>query len=200
MYSTILKEIEPIIQRILYTDIASVLIDYTKIEQRNDISWKIFALMDNLDAIDWSKFIGDKNKYIDLMTLIASSIKSNIDGGWFCYKPPSPLPCADVSQAPFDVLTSIFTSIKGGVYIIKIKTEMPYYKIGCSRDPSKRLSAIRTHSPFDVDLIHIIPCDDMYEVERILHKRYYDKNVRGEWFVLTDEDVAEICAISGVSA
>jgi len=35
----------------------------------------------------------------------------------------------------------------------------------------------------------------MYNAEKKLHKLFADKRVNGEWFALTDDDVAKIKAI-----
>jgi hypothetical protein len=37
---------------------------------------------------------------------------------------------------------------------------------------------------------------DRYAEEIVLHKRFKDKNVRGEWFLLDDDDVAYIASRS----
>lgn len=59
-----------------------------------------------------------------------------------------------------------------------------YYKIGMTTGwPGRRLSSLQTSSPHEMELI------DYFEggsrLERILHYRYRDFRVRGEWFEKT---------------
>ena len=80
-------------------------------------------------------------------------------------------------------------STKGFVYIIRGDQ---YYKIGCTEDPYKRLKPMTAHAPFPLHTLLLIPTDDMMTTERTLHKRFAAKHARGEWFNLTEEDLAAI--------
>lgn len=60
-------------------------------------------------------------------------------------------------------------------------------KIGVSADPETRLKELGTGSPHQHSLLKVIPGG--FEVERMLHKKFSDKRVRGEWFRLTSEDL-----------
>jgi Meiotically up-regulated gene 113 len=51
---------------------------------------------------------------------------------------------------------------------------------------------ISPRMPHEVTLIHSIETDDMVGLEALLHERYADKRMNGEWFALSDEDVNEI--------
>jgi hypothetical protein len=77
----------------------------------------------------------------------------------------------------------------GFVYILK---GGPYYKIGCTTSLDRRIKQISPALPFEVDLAHAIETEDMYQTEAYLHDRYASKRQNGEWFLLTDKDVADI--------
>jgi hypothetical protein len=77
----------------------------------------------------------------------------------------------------------------GYVYVIK----SPYgVKIGCSIEPEKRAKAIDASVPFNTSIVAIIPCEDMYLVENRLHREFKPKRIKGEWFSLNENDLAEI--------
>lgn len=81
---------------------------------------------------------------------------------------------------------------KGYVYLI---TDGTFFKIGQSITPKKRLAAMRTTSPSELVLLHVIATDDMDTLETRLHSKFSKKNIRGEWFRLTDGDVKYITSL-----
>jgi hypothetical protein len=86
---------------------------------------------------------------------------------------------------------------KGYVYLIRSVTG--HYKIGYSRNPDDRLRTFSVKLPFEVEFEHLIPSDDMRADERMLHEKFEDKHVNGEWFDLAPEDVAYIKSLGGAS-
>lgn len=86
----------------------------------------------------------------------------------------------------------------GYIYILKDTEISGYYKIGKTRKPHERMKAFGVHLPFAAELIHVIECYSADEVERRLHGQFADKRKRGEWFALTDEDVAALKLIHKV--
>lgn len=78
---------------------------------------------------------------------------------------------------------------KGFVYLLKGRGS---YKIGCSKDPLKRSEQLAIQLPFPVELVHHFFADDHKAVEAMLHEAYKHKRLNGEWFNLSDEDVAHI--------
>jgi DNA-binding Lrp family transcriptional regulator len=91
------------------------------------------------------------------------------------------------------------TVLQGYVYLIKADIPKYAYKIGISAQPEKRAESFYTvKMPFETKLIHSIPCDDMLSFEGVLHSRYNDKRGPGEWFDLSNKDVAYICSIKKV--
>ena len=77
----------------------------------------------------------------------------------------------------------------GYVYILQ---DADLYKIGTSIQPGFRSKCLG-FSPEDI--VHVIESDDGYWLEKKLHARYAAKRVHGEWFRLSQEDIAELCAI-----
>ncbi|MCP4540114.1 MAG: GIY-YIG nuclease family protein [Chloroflexi bacterium] len=84
--------------------------------------------------------------------------------------------------------------VSGYVYLLQAG---PYYKIGASQTVDKRIKQLSTIPPFEIELICAIKTNTMYELERELHERFSDKQVRGEWFTLNDEDIVYIENLTG---
>jgi Meiotically up-regulated gene 113 len=80
------------------------------------------------------------------------------------------------------------TEPEGFVYLLKAG---PFYKIGKAVDLDKRLRRIKLQLPYPVELVHSIEARNPRKIEHHWHKRFADKRTNGEWFLLTDEDVAE---------
>ena len=74
-------------------------------------------------------------------------------------------------------------------YVYIITSEIGLTKIGKTEDVKKRLSQIDGASPCKVDLYHCQFVKNSKEVESILHKRFRDKRVKGEWFNLDNEEI-----------
>lgn len=85
------------------------------------------------------------------------------------------------------------TSIIGFVYVVKCGD---HYKIGSSTDPQQRLRALQTAQPEAVTLVHTIESARYKYIERDLHRRFAGKRARGEWFALSDDDLAYIRGLS----
>lgn len=79
----------------------------------------------------------------------------------------------------------------GFIYLIQ-SANSHLYKIGKTTDISNRMQMFAVKLPFHIDLIHTITSDDYNAAERKLHEKYADKRVKGEWFELTEKDVAQI--------
>lgn len=77
-------------------------------------------------------------------------------------------------------------------YVYLLQSDI-YYKIGITTDPDKRISDLMTLPPFDTGIIYCALCDDAQKHEKLLHERYKEKRVNGEWFKLSKDDVIEVC-------
>ena len=77
------------------------------------------------------------------------------------------------------------------LYMIKCADHI---KIGITNDVNKRLTSIRTSTPFEVTLVASWKfCENsVYSIEQYIHKKYKDSNVKLEWFKLTEKQVLEI--------
>jgi hypothetical protein len=67
------------------------------------------------------------------------------------------------------------------------------YKIGRSSSIASREHELTTKLPFSVQIVHTIRAKDNVTVERFWHERFARRNVRGEWFSLSESEVAEFC-------
>lgn len=73
------------------------------------------------------------------------------------------------------------------VYLIKSKGDN-YYKIGHTKDVKERLQQLELNSPFELEIVFAKQVDDAVKIEGNLHLMYSAKNVKGEWFRLSQED------------
>lgn len=81
-------------------------------------------------------------------------------------------------------------SAKNFVYIMQNR-QNNYYKIGRSIDTEHREKTLQSQEP---DIVLIEKWSASAEVEIMLHRRFKEKRLRGEWFKLTDDDLEEIRA------
>jgi hypothetical protein len=77
---------------------------------------------------------------------------------------------------------------EGFIYVMECAG---YYKIGwTAASPRQRMVGIQVGNPLPVTLVGVIEGSQAAEAE--WHAAFKDKWVRGEWFALTDTDVAHI--------
>lgn len=81
-------------------------------------------------------------------------------------------------------------------YVYLASSDIGLYKIGISRNPRKRVAKLRAQSPLNILLQHFFSVDDMARAEAQLHKVCEPKHYKGEWFSLSQEDVAWIQSIT----
>jgi hypothetical protein len=78
------------------------------------------------------------------------------------------------------------TRTTGAVYLLQSGKR---FKIGCSRVLERRVRSIQALVP-DSSLAHSIETDDPRGIEAYWHRRFAAKRLKGEWFELSDDDVA----------
>jgi hypothetical protein len=83
--------------------------------------------------------------------------------------------------------------ITGYVYLIR---QDDLTKIGWSRTPERRLPEVA--DPERAEFLHLIPSASPSSIEAALHRRFAGQRVQGEWFRLTDEDLAMLIVLSQV--
>lgn len=80
-------------------------------------------------------------------------------------------------------------------YVYLLQSSIGYYKIGYTSNPTTRAATFAVKLPFDVEFMHFIKTNHMRRAEKQLHDKYAERRVNGEWFTLTEADIAEIKAI-----
>jgi hypothetical protein len=81
----------------------------------------------------------------------------------------------------------------GAVYLLQVGQ---LYKIGCSKNPEKRIRQLQTGSSASIRCIHLLPTDYYRQIERQLHLKFAAQRGLGEWFALRGEDVAYIQSLN----
>ena len=67
-----------------------------------------------------------------------------------------------------------------------------WYKIGTTQDVWERLRGVQVGCPVEIKRISSAWVENADEVEKQLHQKYSSRRLRGEWFLLQDEEVAEL--------
>jgi hypothetical protein len=83
----------------------------------------------------------------------------------------------------------------GVVYFLAIDEVPGYVKIGCAEDVQARLRDYQRSPvllPFTLTVIATLSSEDMYRDEALWQERFREKKVCGEWFKLSEEDIAAI--------
>lgn len=77
--------------------------------------------------------------------------------------------------------------VRGSVYLMK---SGKHYKIGFSSHVGRRSYEVALQLPEKLEVVHEFETDDPEGIERYWHERFAEKRTHGEWFLLTDADVA----------
>lgn len=78
---------------------------------------------------------------------------------------------------------------KGGFVYLMQDTSLGYHKIGFSTNPQFRERTLQAQKP-TIQLEHY--WKGTWRIEQSLHEKFMPKRIRGEWFDLSSEDIAEI--------
>lgn len=69
------------------------------------------------------------------------------------------------------------------------------HKVGYSDNPDVRVKSLGP-AAWRVRLGHVIASTDPFAVEQAIHAAFYDSRVEGEWFRLSDGDLADLVAMT----
>ena len=76
---------------------------------------------------------------------------------------------------------------KGYVYLI---CDGQYFKIGVTKsDIKKRLEKLQTGNPDELWIRDYYETEMPFKIENGLHKKYFNKKIKNEWFDLSVDDV-----------
>lgn len=78
--------------------------------------------------------------------------------------------------------------VSGFVYLIQ-NEKNHLIKIGVSKNPYRRMKQLQTGNDSILRLVGIIKVEDAFRVESILHTRYANSRVSGEWFSISDNEI-----------
>ena len=74
----------------------------------------------------------------------------------------------------------------GYIYVLQCQE---FYKIGIADDIKKRMASLQTGNPIKLRLILCQRHSDYKTMERWYHQKFRAKQIQGEWFKLSDDDV-----------
>lgn len=83
-------------------------------------------------------------------------------------------------------------------YIYLIQSVTGAYKIGRTKNPDDRIKTFSVKLPFEVEYVCVVETENMYYLERELHRQFDTKRINGEWFKLSENDVSAIKALAAV--
>jgi hypothetical protein len=76
------------------------------------------------------------------------------------------------------------------VYLIKTQDDITRYKIGYTkRSVEKRIKEFKTGNSNDFQIVSVFESNWATKIEANLHVRFKSKNIGGEWFSLSEQEV-----------
>lgn len=79
-----------------------------------------------------------------------------------------------------------YLEVNGFVYFVRDVNGL--VKIGCTSNIRNRKYGLKSRYG-DLEVLRIISCERMVRLEQYFHLRFKSKNIYGEWFELSKEDV-----------
>ncbi len=80
---------------------------------------------------------------------------------------------------------------QAGVYLLRLGSLV---KIGCSDNLARRCSEVVAEH-HGSELLHFITCPQARDLELALHRRFFSSRMHGEWFELSEADLALLLAV-----
>jgi len=151
-------------------------------DELDPFEYRLLARFIRLESEGISKWQGFRQLAIDTKMSVnktRDAYKSLVDKGF-------------VEQYVKDIGQQQLNRVKRPGYVYLIQSPTNAYKIGRTINPADRIHTFSVKLPFEVEYLAVIPTDDMHQLETNLHARFADQRIDGEWFDLSDEDVAYI--------
>jgi DNA-binding MarR family transcriptional regulator len=82
----------------------------------------------------------------------------------------------------------------GYIYIARAG-QSTRYKIGKSMDVTKRIKQMQTDSAEPIALVHMFLTQHKERTEKYLHQRFKHQKLQGEWYTLTETDIAWLTSL-----
>jgi hypothetical protein len=142
----------------------------------------------------WDTTTGEiRNKYPDPSMGPMVALKLNFDDKWSPIVPKRPrskthtgIPFVDLREFIAKGQLVGATNEAGWLYAVQAGE---WTKIGRTWEPFRRVKSIETSLPIPISVIGIVQTEDPKFFEHALLSLFDDKQVRGEWFALTSDDI-----------
>lgn len=114
--------------------------------------------------------------------------------GWCRGERAEPARARNVSRNGATVpLASKSTKQDGYIYVCFVEADGErMFKIGLAKDPMKRCQTHQISSPLELKIACCYYNPSVRAEELYLHDMFDERRIRGEWFVLSDSDLAQI--------
>ena len=160
-------------------------------EKLQFLKWKIILKKQNVEIVGGNEGYEDYKTYSNLTTVIKKFTKEYRE----LVKAEIPNYIALTHRDTLTQLTGNTISEECFVYLM-IDTNNHYHKIGISNKPEWREKTLQSEKP-TIELLaskKFVSRKIASSIEKALHDTFADKRIRGEWFQLCDQDIAEIKA------
>ncbi len=137
---------------------------------------KVFDTFKNNAGLN--TFTLSPKQWIESTNAIGINSKSGRYGGTYAH--------IDIALEFEKWLKTVSYNSPDGIYIVKTNE---FYKIGRTNNIKRRIKELESLNPFDVELILYQKKLYSKTVEAFLHAEFRDKNIKGEWFKLSELDL-----------
>lgn len=162
--------------------------NYLQIKAINDDKEKIDLANRKIDCFS-------SNVNLTLLNKAASLVIKNRGRMLFAFDGNKPITlsskswCYDIDKYMLKIL-GLSMEGKGYIYLV---SDGEYTKIGATTyNPRKRLNELQVGNAKKLTLIDSYRAERRISTEKLLHKKYSSKHIRGEWFSLSAIDISEI--------
>lgn len=161
-------------------------------------AYPVIAYLNNCNGnfanISHKQFI---SQHYETLAFLDNRIRHLQAEGFECPQEIVMLSCAGAEIKQKMVAPQTASQRKGYIYLLAAPGKT--YKIGKAKDVQIRLRQFAVNLPFQVDLVHTIPCENRHTAEKELQSKFNDKRIPGtEFFKLTDDDVTYIKSIESM--